>query len=184
MLTNWIAIVLVLIMHLVLSLVGWWCWWRRWRHGGITVIVLGVVMVRSRRRRSSGSRSCSSSSSSSSTTHARGRTGVFHAFRSQFARQERGFGGVGGGGGRIITFMSLFLAIMPKTLVFTAFLLLAQHCAQGCGARHVVTSMHVQHTAQGCGAKQVVTRIYVFGEHAQKTGIYSVFASLYSILCT
>ena len=34
------------------------------------------------------------------------------------------------------------------------------------------------------GAKQVVTSIYAFGEHAQNTGIYSVFASLYSILCT
>ena len=55
--------------------------------------------------------------------------------------------------GRIITFMSLPLAIMPKTLGFTAFLLF------------------VQHTAQGCGAKQVVTSIYAFGEHAQNTGI-------------
>ena len=42
-----------------------------------------------------------------------------------------------------LTFMSLPLAIMPKTLVFTAFLLFVQHAAQGCGARHVVTSILV-----------------------------------------
>ena len=74
-----------------------------------------------------------------------------------------GVGGVGGGGGgRIITFMSLPLAIMLKTLVFTAF-----YC------------FFVQHTAQGCGAREVVTSIHAFGDHVQNTGIYSVFASLY-----
>ena len=35
-----------------------------------------------------------------------------------------------------LTFMSLPLAIMPKTLVFTAFLLFVQHTVQECGARH------------------------------------------------
>ena len=174
----------------------------------------------------------------------------------------------GGGGEMRIAFMLLPLATMPKTLEFTAFLLLfatycarmwsktrchwhpclwrpcpkhwylqhfrffVQHTAQGCGARHVVISIHafgdhvqftaflffVQHTAQGCGARHVVTIIHAFGDHAQNTAfaafsllcttyparmwsktrfhkhpclwrpcpkhcIYSVFASLYNILC-
>ena len=55
-------------------------------------------------------------------------------------------------------------ATMPKTLVFTAF-------------------FFVQHTAQGCGAIHVVTSIHAFGAHAQNTSICSVFASLYNILC-
>ena len=60
---------------------------------------------------------------------------------------------------------SMLLAIMPKTLV----------CLQ-----HFC--FFVQHTAQGCGARHVVTRIHAFGDHAQNTGIYSIFASLYNIL--
>ena len=52
-----------------------------------------------------------------------------------------------------LTFMSLPLAIMPKTLIFTAFLLFVQHAAQGCGARHVVTSILVlrRYCVTACG---------------------------------
>ena len=60
---------------------------------------------------------------------------------------------------------SMPLATMPNTPIFAAF------------------CFFVQHTAQVCGARQVVTSIYAFGDHAQNTGIHSVFASLYSILC-
>ena len=40
----------------------------------------------------------------------------------------------------------------------------------------------VQHTAQGCGAGHVVTSVHANCDDAQITGIYRVFASLYNIL--
>ena len=40
----------------------------------------------------------------------------------------------------------------------------------------------VQHTAQGCGTRHIVASVHAFGDHAQNTGIYSVFITLYNIL--
>ena len=45
-----------------------------------------------------------------------------------------------------------------------------------------VFCLFVQHTVQGHGARYVVTNIHAFGNHAESTGIYSVFASLHNIL--
>ena len=42
--------------------------------------------------------------------------------------------------------------------------------------------LFVQHTAQGCGTIKSITSVHAFRDHAQNTGIYSVFASLYNIL--
>ena len=40
----------------------------------------------------------------------------------------------------------------------------------------------VQHTAQGCGTRHVVTSVHAFCDHAQNTGTYSIFATLYNRL--
>ena len=48
------------------------------------------------------------------------------------------------------------------------FRLFVQHTAQGCGTRHVVTSL--------------VASVHAFRDHAQNTGIYSVSDSLYNML--
>ena len=71
------------------------------------------------------------------TTHACRRTGVVMRFGASLHDRSGVLGGGGGGGGgEDYNGMSLPLAIMPKTLVFTAFLLFVQHTVQGCGARH------------------------------------------------
>ena len=36
--------------------------------------------------------------------------------------------------------------------------------------------LFVQHTAQGCGTSKAVTSVHAFGDQAQNTGVYSVFA--------
>ena len=41
--------------------------------------------------------------------------------------------------------------------------------------------LFVQHTAQGCGTRHVVTSVHANFEDAQNTGIYRDFASLYDI---
>ena len=42
--------------------------------------------------------------------------------------------------------------------------------------------LFVQHTAQGCGTRHVVTSVHAFGDQARNTGMGTVFASLYDIL--
>ena len=56
---------------------------------------------------------------------------------------------------------SMPLATMPKTLgIYRIF-------------RHFL-----QHAAQGCGTRKAFTSVLAFADHAQNTGIYSVFVSL------
>ena len=78
-----------------------------------------------------------------------------------------GWGGWGWGGDKNI----IHIASTPKTLVFTAFSQFVQPTVQGCGTRHVVTSVHA------------------FCDHAQNTGVYAQkhwylqhFRRLYNIL--
>ena len=97
---------------------------------------------------------------------------------------------------------SMPLASMPKTLVFAACSpLCTAYCARmwarkrcrkrPCFSRGDAQNfgiyiprfcLFVQHTAQGCGTRKAVTSVHAFGDEAQHTGIYSIFASLHSIL--
>ena len=43
--------------------------------------------------------------------------------------------------------------------------------------------LFVQPTAQGCGARHVVTSIYAFGDHAQNTGVFTAFLLLCTTYC-
>ena len=97
----------------------------------------------------------------------------------------------------------IHIASMPKTLVFTAFssvcttyrarLWNKTRChkhpcvLRPCPKHWYLRPKHwylqhfchfVQHIAQGCGIRKAFTSVLAFGDHAQNTGIYSVFVSL------
>ena len=77
--------------------------------------------------------------------------------------------------------MMLF-ATMPKTLVCSAFLPLCMTYCTRMWHKQSFFRFFVQHTAQGCGAGHVVTSVHANCDDAQCAGIYRVFASLYNIL--
>ena len=84
-----------------------------------------------------------------------------------------GFWGVGGcgGGGGMITFMLLPLASMHKTPVFTALLFLR--------AFFFGASLHDRSrglAGWGVGGEDNYVHVTACGDHAQSTGIYSIFA--------
>ena len=70
------------------------------------------------------------------------------------------------GGEKNVIFIQV-LHPCPKHWYLKRCCLFVQHTAQGCGARHVVTSIH----ARNCS------------DHAQNVGLYRAFACLYDILC-
>ena len=85
----------------------------------------------------------------------------------------------------MITFMSP-LAIMPKTLVFAALLLLhaSLHARDGWGGGGIGgggedNNVHVTASAimRGIGGEDNNVHVTASGDHAQNTGIYSAFAS-------